>query len=326
MRQPWVARLRLRANEQALGRKTSRMNALPKPATSSTAAAMAAELEAAIEAGQLVAAIVDPASYDPAWGQFGAQTIARGGFSLFSNTPQAQDNAVAPLVLPLTSVQDALQNELVDVALKSPAVIWLASTVPIDGLAELLTDKLHAELADGRQPITLRFYDPRVLPALLTTLDKDQQQHLNAGIRTWWWLNRQGVFSSSVNSEDRASDTQAVHFGSPIALSDTQVHQLLNESFVDRVLDVLTRANAELVKPFDHTRRFSLAKDLIAAASAWGLHSEFDCASYMAVALQQGPEFALQPSWSSLMQQVKDGVTEFGAAIAQWESQNGAAA
>jgi hypothetical protein len=283
---------------------------------------LAGELDAAIAAGSQVVAIIDPASYRAAWMSLGTEVASRGGFSLFADTPQAQEAAVAPLVFPLRPADTAALMNLIDIAFDAPAVVWLASPFSIAELAAALAKKLQAELADDRQPITLRFYDPRVLPALLKVLDVDQQQHLNAGIQSWWWLDRKGSVSSAAVNGDANDSEQTTLLRAPIALTEDQVQALFDESFVDRVMDILTRDHHDRFQAFDRAQRFIVATALIAEASAWGVGSEFDCASYIAVALQEGPRFPDQPEWAELMLQVRAGTLDFTAAVEQWEARD----
>ena len=281
-----------------------------------------AEIDAAIDGGLKAVAILDPASFASAWPQFGALASARGGGSLFAGTPQAQDPAVAPLLVPLQRADVGTHAALTRIARQSPAVVWLASDVEAKALAEMLAAKLHAELSDGGRPITLRYYDPRVLPELLRVLDLEQQRSLNDGVRIWWWLDRDNAVQRSDADTARPVNDEARPFGAAIALRDEQLHDLLDASFIDRVLDIVVRTSTDCLKSFDRAERFELSTRLIEAASRWCLTSEFDCANYIVVALQQGEAFAGHPAWADLMLQVKAGALRFTDAIENWEQRH----
>jgi hypothetical protein len=269
--------------------------------------------------GLNVVAVLDPASLPSAWSKFGDLAQSRGGGSLFSGTQYAQDTAVAPLFLPLQRPDVATQTALVKLALAAPAVIWLASDLEVAPLMKVLTAKLHAELADPLQQITLRYYDPRVLPALLQILDSDQRNHLNGGVRVWWWLDHLNALHSEPISSTQPVMSTIPFRPAAIALSEHQVQALLNESFVDRVLDVLSRTMPDGLQLLDRAPRYALAERSVHDAGAFGLTAEYDCASYMAVALQHGHAFAEQPDWAPLMADVKCGTSTFSDAIATWE-------
>jgi Domain of unknown function (DUF4123) len=284
------------------------------------------EIDEAIDAGLTVAAIVDAASFGQAWSQLGALGIARGGGSLFAGGPQARDPSVSPLLLPLHRGDSSTLAALTRIARHSPAVVWLASAMQPRALVEALAAKLPAELEDHRQPITLRYYDPRVLPELLRVLDDRQQRSINDGIRNWWWIDRRNTLAHNVPSAQQVTIENVSPVGSSIVLSDAQVQDLLDASFVDRVLDLTVRSGPESLKLFDRGERYAISIRMIAAASAYGLESEFDCANYIAVALQTGEGFAKQPEWADLMIEVKAGTMRFTDAIERWEERNAHAA
>jgi hypothetical protein len=168
----------------------------------------------------------------------------------------------------------------------------------------------------------LRYYDPRVLPELLTVLGRAQQRCLDDGIRVWWWLDRGNMVRRSVSDPAQSGNEPSRPFGTPIVLSDDQVQELLRSSFVDRVLDLAVRTSPDGLRPYDRVDRYFLATRLIEDASRWQLTSEFDCANYIAVALGQGEAFADHPEWADLMIQVRAGSLRFSAAIENWEERH----
>ena len=285
-----------------------------------------AEIDEAIDRGFTAAALLDPASFAQAWSKFGTLAGTRGGGSLFAGGPQAHHPSVSPLLLPLERGDASTQSALTRIARHSPAVVWLASDMKPKTLVEALAAKLDAELADHRQPITLRYYDPRVLPELLRVLDEKQQCTLNDGIRAWWWLDRRNMLERNAPASQPLMTQNISPFVASMVLSDAQVHDLLEASFVDRVLDLIERNSPETLSLFDRGERYTVAIRLIEAAAAYGLASEFDCANYIAVALQHGEEFGEQPEWADLMSEVKSGTIRFTDAIEKWEQRHANAA
>jgi Domain of unknown function (DUF4123) len=270
-------------------------------------------------------AIIDPASYPNAWLEFGQLAASRKGGSLFAQTPHDQDTAVAPLLLPLEAGDEKILAALVKIAHQSPAIVWVTNSSPTTELLTCLALKLDAELADERLPITLRYFDPRVLPELLHILDSQQLEALNGGVRAWWWMDRNGKLTSfAVNSPQGGVHNSPLQ--SQIALSNAQIESLLEASFVDRVLEVLLQSEPHRLAGFDLHQRYAIAAEHVAKARDWGLHSEFDCASYLAVSFELGRNFAASPEWTELLERVKLGELGFSAAIEEWEAQHAGAA
>jgi Domain of unknown function (DUF4123) len=262
-------------------------------------------------------AIVDPASYPAAWLEFGRVPDRSVVKNLFEDTPQSQDQSVSPLLISFKEIASEIQPRLIEVAMEHPAVVWLASDLVPQRLAKALSRKFSAEIPE-RQPITLRYCDPRVLPELWRVLNAQQQALLAEGVQAWWWLDRQNELQ---RWSFKTSPSKAPAAGEPtIALTDAQVHALLDASFPDRVMNLLARTTTLLPKAFDRAQRHTFVTSGISSAGAFGLVSEMDCAQYIGVALQQGPDFASQESWEPLMNAVATKQLSFSDAIVRWEA------
>ncbi len=91
--------------------------------------------------------------------------------------------------------------ELRDLENALPSVSWLITAIDLEGLAQLLQLKLHAQLPDGRQAL-LRFYDPRVLGNLFQTMDIEQRAEFFHLIDEWHFIyNGQRVWTGRGNAQ-----------------------------------------------------------------------------------------------------------------------------
>jgi Domain of unknown function (DUF4123) len=70
----------------------------------------------------------------------------------------------------------------------APQVSWLIAGVPFDGLVQLLRLKLDVLMPDGSAGL-LRFYDPRVLYGLATTLTDPQREEFFGHIQEWHFMH-----------------------------------------------------------------------------------------------------------------------------------------
>ena len=70
-----------------------------------------------------------------------------------------------------------------------PAVSWLIASMTIEGLAQCLRLKLHAELPGGRRAL-VRFYDPRALGHLFTVMSGEQRAEFFHLIDEWHFMFR----------------------------------------------------------------------------------------------------------------------------------------
>jgi hypothetical protein len=222
-------------------------------------------------------------------------------------------------MLSILPMQAPLLQLLVEIAQHAPAVVWLASALPLQDLAGTLREKLRAEMAD-RQLIMLRYGDPRVLPELIRVFDDVQRVHLGRGVKTWWWLDRANAIQRWQPRDSGLDLPQPGFARAAITLSDTQVGELLDASFADRVLDLLGSHHPTLVRRFDQAARYALVTELIKRARVAGLSSEFDCANFTAVAMSLGHDFAERGDWKGIMACVKAGELSFGDAIEKWEA------
>jgi hypothetical protein len=110
-----------------------------------------------------------------------------GCAALFAGTDDAALAAAGPWLVDAAQ-QPALCDRLLAQEAGAPLVSWLITSVPFDGLVQLLRLKLDVRLPDGSIGL-LRFYDPRVLHSLATTLTGPQREDFFGHIHEWHFMH-----------------------------------------------------------------------------------------------------------------------------------------
>ncbi len=133
----------------------------------------------------LLYALVDGLVFEQLQGDpLQAQT---GCTALFSGTDDAALAAAGPWLVEALSQVD-LCSRLAALQADAPVVSWLITGVPFQGLAQLLRLKLNARLPGGSVGL-LRFYDPRVLHSLASTLTGAQREDFFGHIHEWHFVH-----------------------------------------------------------------------------------------------------------------------------------------
>jgi hypothetical protein len=109
-----------------------------------------------------------------------------GCVALFESTEDAALAYAGPWVVDAAEQRD-LCDQLLAQEAAAPQVSWLITGVPFDGLVQLLRLKLDVRLPDGSTGL-LRFYDPRVLYSLATTLTDRQREEFFGHIHEWHFV------------------------------------------------------------------------------------------------------------------------------------------
>ncbi len=110
-----------------------------------------------------------------------------GSAALLEGTDDAALAYAGPWLIDAEQQPD-LCNELRHRESQAPHVSWLISSLPFDGLVQLLRLKLDVRLPDRRIAL-LRFYDPRVLHGLATTLTASQREDFFGHIVEWHFIH-----------------------------------------------------------------------------------------------------------------------------------------
>lgn len=199
------------------------------------------------------------------------------------------------------SADDAKRFELtLKWAAQSACVTWLSSRLPAHQLCHALEQRTQAELPDN-YPILLRHFDPRVLPELVSGLDKGQAE-------TFWVLD--GVWAYV----DRAKQFQTISllephkfppFEPPLTLTQAQADQLLAAAEVDRVMPELIREAPEQFLAMAPVQRVPYTRTWLKQADALELTSFSDRVLLVVLALQLGSGFLEQANWQPMVSRIK---------------------
>jgi hypothetical protein len=147
-------------------------------------------------------------------------------FSLFSGTPEESLLEQAPILMRFSLDKwrhDAWLEELVKHLWGLPRLIVLISPMPFDALAATL--QASSQLEWVGQTGLLRFYDPRVLPQLLSNvLTAEQKERFLSVALLWSWLDRDQ--QPTWQSGTYRSNQVVVEPPHPISLTDAQFDRL----------------------------------------------------------------------------------------------------
>lgn len=106
-----------------------------------------------------------------------------GCIALFDGTPDAPLAAAGPWLVD-AELRPDLGERIQARQGDAPHVSWLLAELTAEGLAQLLQLRLDARAPSG-DTVLLRFYDPRVLYGLATTLTPEQREEFFGYIFEW---------------------------------------------------------------------------------------------------------------------------------------------
>jgi hypothetical protein len=200
---------------------------------------------------------------------------------LFKGTQDEGLHAVEPLLLDPVRISTSHGLPwLLRCDQSTPALLWLASNLPMNELARNMRSLLSVNIP-GSQDALLRFYDPRVFRKLMTVLSADQKAMFFASAQQWWAWN----MPSSKRDRFPAPSTP-VQAAEKITLSSAQMQALDQMDMEDFVL----KTKANMVRQKDtylHTKTLSdghierLVEEHINKAVAFGLESEESVVEYL---------------------------------------------
>jgi hypothetical protein len=133
----------------------------------------------------LLCALVDGLAFEQVHGERMEQ--GPGCVALFDGTDDAALAYAGPWLVDAAQHQE-LRDQLLAHEATAPQVSWLIAGVPFDGLVQLLRLKLDVRMPDSSTGL-LRFYDPRVLYSLATTLTDRQREEFFGHIHEWHFMH-----------------------------------------------------------------------------------------------------------------------------------------
>ena len=194
--------------------------------------------------------------------------------SLFDGTRESGALAVAPILVFVGRMESQLPRLFFDWVAQhgayASAVTLLDSPLAIDVLQRRLVARLESKLSENMD-VMLRFFDPRILAQLRTTLTPEQAAAFFGVAAHWWYLDRAGVlwdFDTNFASTDAAEV--------PLVLCPEQEFALIDASEADQTLALLNRKLPNLMEKIPLPERYEKVFNRISDAKKLGLESIHD--------------------------------------------------
>jgi hypothetical protein len=240
-------------------------------------------------APQAFASVVQPA---------GPQALCLFDGALTDNAGRA-----SPWVVPVHTGVDPHRLWLsCDIAMKAPAVTWLASPLSCQGLRDRLARRLDIQFEDGSQWL-LRFFDPRILDELHAHLEPSNSQSFFALGGDWYWLDRDGA----LQQRRLAGPMEPDPLRPPLRPTPLEEAALTMASEAGHVL---TRASSRWPDGFARlrgTQRIALAKRACAEADGLGLQATDHRVQLLILAAAHGAGYFDGPAWRRHASRLRSG-------------------
>lgn len=202
--------------------------------------------------------------------------------------------------IPLHDSTSRLIDWSVGVAHGSPCTSWLSSTLGLPGLRTMLRARTDAQLPDTHD-VLLRYFDPRILPALYNLLGPAHPSGFFAIGQSWQYLDREHELQTLALLSPADPDP----FMSPLQLSSAQFDELLASSEIDSVVPELMREAPAEFAALKPTTRIRFTQQWLARANEWGIDQFPDRVILCVLALKLGEGFYQQPEWKDALTTMK---------------------
>jgi hypothetical protein len=245
--------------------------------------------------------------------------------SLFGEPPDAAARQVAPLLFALDEL-DAPRTQQLLVWLAhggsyTGSLLFLWSPLPAAALHARLAQRLDARLHDGGD-VVLRYFDARVFEALVPALTPAQRAAWLSPAHCWWYVDRAGLLQCC---EGLPEVPEADALDAALQLDEAQLAALLDATEADQVAQLLQQRAGEPFLRIEPARRHAFVqRQLQQARGEWRLQSVNDLATYGALALLHGEDFAAAPAWQQALRRVAAGECTLVQAVAHVEDGAGA--
>ncbi|MFL9996522.1 DUF4123 domain-containing protein [Paraburkholderia sediminicola] len=161
--------------------------------------------------------------------------------SLFDGHPEEPFQDIAPLLIDVTvdgEITQAVVDETTRIGLMKPCVSRLDSTKSLQQLADHLLQFHLFEMPNGKFMV-MRWYDTRILPAVIGILSPQQLATFTDGITVWQSYDRFGaVQEQRIPSK---SDTKRPNEHVPLTLDNVQERALFDAAEPDVLIYELRR-------------------------------------------------------------------------------------
>ncbi|MCP3723245.1 DUF4123 domain-containing protein [Paraburkholderia sp. CNPSo 3272] len=241
--------------------------------------------------------------------RLGAQYV-----SLFDGHPEEPFRDIAPLLIDVTvdcDITQSVLDETTRIGILKPCVSTLDSTKSLEELGEHLR-KFHLfEMSSGKLMV-MRWYDTRILPALMSVLNPQQAATFTRGITAWKIYDRFGVVE-----EQQMPNSSGVQSLEPVPLTfDLAQEQALFDAAEPDLLIYELRRNirAEIDRvPRDILHPFISSQ--LQRAREYGLTDRADQLQLMILALSTSGNYVEFPGISD---HLKAGFANSQEIFQQW--------
>jgi len=200
--------------------------------------------------------------------------------SLFADTRESTALAVAPILVDVAVSNKPLPGLFLDWLAEhgaySSTVTMLDSPLALDVLQRRLATRLDIKLSENMAAM-LRFFDPRILAQLRTTLTEQQAASFFSVAAYWWYIDRAGVLR-----EFDVEFTPVDRFAAQLVLTQEQEFAMVDAAEADQVLSLLNDFVPDLLEKIDASTRYELIARKISDAKKSGLNSIHDFMIYLA--------------------------------------------
>ena len=225
--------------------------------------------------------------------------------SLFDSYPEQKHKDIAPLLFHWAD-DDAVSREVVGLARTRPAVCVIGTKLSLRELADRFRAFHLVKIPHGRRLI-LRWYDTRILPCWLDTLDLEQRATFLYGIESWHFFNRFGI-QVDLNIPSKRPEFPALP---PIELTEEQYQFLLDGAQVDMHIQRLRKIIPDEIRNVPYPVLYPFLDGHLIQAHKQGIIGLDDCTQYLLLALYTSGNFQNSPVVKDLLSGWRSGLESF---------------
>ncbi|MED5618257.1 DUF4123 domain-containing protein [Ideonella sp. BN130291] len=222
------------------------------------------------------------------------------GICLLGDLRQEAQLASPWLVEVAAHTSAPLLHWTLELARQHSAVTWMHSPLAPFALAHRLRARTETALPDG-EAMLLRYFDPRVLPALESLLEPAQRASYLAVGSAWFHLDR----GRTLLRIELAGASSPDPFAPPLRLTDKQFSGLLHAAEVDSVMPELVRQVPQTFLAMPAADRVSFTRRWLARADELKLTQHPDRVALCVLAARLEDGFDKRPPWAELLQAVQ---------------------
>lgn len=267
--------------------------------------ALQAALDSAARAGHELCLVIDTAGAENSHAMLDMWQVEY--LSLFDGTPEESLLEIAPLLVPVNKLDDALRKRLFEWAQKlaytQPCLSWIETSAAPNELAEHLR-RYHVVGLSDNQALLLRWYDTRILPVWFSCLTPEEAASFTARSFGWSYVDRMGDVSAMTLAQQPSAFPSAPPFGRPlITLTDAQYGMLVDATELDVLLKHMRQVIRDELKRVPERELTRFVSTHQQAAISKGLDDIDRQAQFLTIALYTSGKGVEHPAFEALMTQ-----------------------